>query len=111
MIESILYKTAIYCRLSLDDGSLGESGSIQTQKMMLEKYCRDNNFTIKEVYIDDGYYRRWSVGDSFNSRNRSRIYGCIWKCFVVIHDSSWNKCRYKCFSLRPCICSKWRRFL
>ena len=55
MIESILYKTVIYCRLSLDDGSLGESGSIQTQKMMLEKYCRDNNFTIKEVYIDDGY--------------------------------------------------------
>ena len=55
MIESILYETAIYCRLSLDDGSLGKSGSIQTQKMMLEKYCRDNNFTIKEVYIDDGY--------------------------------------------------------
>ena len=49
IIEAILYKTAIYCRLSLDDGSLGESGSIQTQKMMLEKYCRDNNFTIKEV--------------------------------------------------------------
>jgi len=23
--------------------------------MMLEKYCRDNNFTIKEAYIDDGY--------------------------------------------------------
>ena len=57
MIESILYKTAIYRRLSLDDGSLGESGSIQTQKMMLEKYCRDNNFTIKKVYIDDGYSR------------------------------------------------------
>jgi DNA invertase Pin-like site-specific DNA recombinase len=54
MIESILYKTAIYCRLSLDDGSLGESGSIQTQKMMLEKYCKDNNYTIKEIYIDDG---------------------------------------------------------
>ena len=32
MIESILYRTAIYCRLPLDDGSLGESGSIQTQK-------------------------------------------------------------------------------
>ena len=53
MIESILYKTAIYCRLSLDDGSLGESGSIQAQKMILEKYCRDNNFAIKEAYIDD----------------------------------------------------------
>ena len=36
MIESILYNIAIYCRLSLDDGSLGESGSIQTQKMMLK---------------------------------------------------------------------------
>ena len=35
MIESSLYKTAIYCRLSLGDGSLGESGSIQAQKMML----------------------------------------------------------------------------
>ena len=32
MIESILYKTAIYCRLSLDDGALGESGSIQSKK-------------------------------------------------------------------------------
>jgi len=46
MIESILYKTAIYCRLSLDDGSLEESGSIQTQKMMLEKLYLDNNFVI-----------------------------------------------------------------
>lgn len=55
MIESVLYNTAIYCRLSLDDGSIGDSGSITTQRMMLEKYCRDNNFVIKEVYVDDGY--------------------------------------------------------
>lgn len=55
MKDNKIYNTALYCRLSLDDGSVGESGSIQTQKMMLEKYCRDNNFTIKEVYIDDGY--------------------------------------------------------
>jgi DNA invertase Pin-like site-specific DNA recombinase len=55
MIESVFYNVGIYCRLSLDDGSVGESGSIQTQKMMLEKYCRDNHYTIKEVYIDDGY--------------------------------------------------------
>ena len=41
----------MYCRLSLDDGSVGESGSIQTQKMMLEKYCRDNHYTVKEVYM------------------------------------------------------------
>ena len=55
MIESLLYKTAIHCRLSLDDGSLGETGSIQTQKMMLVKYCHDSSFSTKEVYIKDGY--------------------------------------------------------
>ena len=55
MIESVFYNVGIYCRLSLDDGSVGESGSIQTQKMMLEKYCKDNHYTINEVYIDDGY--------------------------------------------------------
>ena len=54
MIESVFYNVGIYCRLSLDDGSLGESWSIQTQKMMLEKYCKDNHYTIKEIYIDDG---------------------------------------------------------
>lgn len=54
MIESVFYNVGIYCRLSLDDGSVGESGSIQTQKMMLEKYCKDNHYTVKEVYIDDG---------------------------------------------------------
>ena len=51
MIESILYKTAIYCRLSLDDESLGEYGSIKTQKMMLEKLSLDNNFVIREISI------------------------------------------------------------
>ena len=53
--ESVFYNVGIYCRLSLDDGSIGESGSIRTQKMMLGKYCKDNRYTIKEVYIDDGY--------------------------------------------------------
>ena len=28
MIESVFYSVGIYCRLSLDDGSVGESGSI-----------------------------------------------------------------------------------
>lgn len=31
---------AIYCRLSQDDGSAGESGSIQTQKTLLTQYCK-----------------------------------------------------------------------
>lgn len=31
---------AIYCRLSQDDGSVGESGSIQTQDAICQGYFR-----------------------------------------------------------------------
>ena len=55
MKDNKIYNTALYCRLSLDDGSVGESGSIQTQKMLLEKYCKDNGYEIYDYYIDDGY--------------------------------------------------------
>ena len=34
------YNPALYCRLSLDDGSVGESVSIQTQKIILEEYAK-----------------------------------------------------------------------
>lgn len=50
-----LYKTAIYCRLSQDDGQEGDSSSIQTQKMMLKQYAQDNGFVIHDIYVDDGY--------------------------------------------------------
>ena len=40
MKQNKLYNTAIYCRLSLDDGNEGDSSSIKIQKMMLEKYAR-----------------------------------------------------------------------
>ena len=36
--DNKIYNTALYCRLSLDDGSVGESGSIQTQKIILEEF-------------------------------------------------------------------------
>ncbi len=50
------YNAAIYCRLSKDDDlRSGESSSISTQKLMLEKYVKDNNWTIVDYYIDDGY--------------------------------------------------------
>ncbi len=46
---------AIYCRLSQDDGSVGESGSIQTQKSLLTQYCNDNHIIIGDYYCDDGW--------------------------------------------------------
>ena len=44
MKENKIYNTALYCRLSLDDGSVGESGSIQTQKIILEEYAKMYGF-------------------------------------------------------------------
>lgn len=55
------YTAAIYCRLSSDDGQLGESGSIETQKTLLTQYCKEQGFAIGDVYCDDG----WS-GTNFN---------------------------------------------
>ena len=47
--------TAIYCRLSKDDEKIGESVSIETQKMMLSQFCKENGFSIFDYYVDDGF--------------------------------------------------------
>ena len=47
--------TALYERLSKDDGVMEESNSIVNQKIMLEKYAKDNNFPNIAHYTDDGY--------------------------------------------------------
>lgn len=35
-------KTALYCRLSQDDGIEGDSNSIQNQKAILQKFAEDH---------------------------------------------------------------------
>ena len=45
---------ALYYRLSRDDGGDAESNSIQTQRMMLQRYAHENGFTVYGEYIDDG---------------------------------------------------------
>lgn len=47
--------TALYCRLSQDDGNVGDSMSIQSQKAILEKYARDMGKAAYAFYVDDGY--------------------------------------------------------
>ena len=36
--------TALYCRLSQEDMQAGESGSIQHQKMILQRYADEHHF-------------------------------------------------------------------
>ena len=48
------YNAALYCRLSVDDGNFGGSVSIETQKILLEQYCKDHSITNYTFYCDDG---------------------------------------------------------
>ena len=47
--------TALYCRLSQDDGREGESNSIVNQKALLNEYARKNRFKNLQFFVDDGY--------------------------------------------------------
>ena len=53
--------TALYCRLSLEDGGNAESMSISNQKLMLAEYAERNGMFQHEYYVDDGY-----TGRNFN---------------------------------------------
>ena len=62
--------TALYCRLSKDDGTNNESMSISTQKTMLKDYAKRNGFLNCQFYVDDG---RDIIGT--NQRKPSKIKG------------------------------------
>jgi len=52
--------TALYSRLSSDDGYEGESNSILNQKSMLEEYAKRNRFPNYQHFVDDGWSgTRW----------------------------------------------------
>ena len=53
--------TALYCRLSIEDGADNESMSISNQKILLKDYAESHGMPDYEFYIDDGY-----TGRNFN---------------------------------------------
>lgn len=59
--ENIRYNTALYMRLSRDDGDSGESESIVNQRKILYSFASEMGFEIVGEYVDDG----WS-GTNFN---------------------------------------------
>ena len=51
-----VYRTAIYARLSRDDGDKAESNSIVSQKAMCEEYIKKaGDLELVETFVDDGY--------------------------------------------------------
>ena len=47
--------TALYCRLSQDDGREGKSNSISNQKEILQAYAKKNGLLHPKFFVDDGY--------------------------------------------------------
>lgn len=60
--------TALYCRLSRDDGYADDSCSIDSQKSMLKEYALNQGFDHCEFFVDDGY-----SGTNFNRPDFSRM--------------------------------------
>ena len=59
--------TALYCRISLDDGGDNESMSISNQKIMLRDFAEKHGMFQYEYYVDDGYTGRNFNRPAFNS--------------------------------------------
>lgn len=55
------YNVGIYVRLSKDDERLGESISVENQKLILTKYVSEQGWNTYNIYVDDGY-----TGTDFN---------------------------------------------
>lgn len=47
--------TALYCRLSRDDGTEGDSNSVANQYEILSKFIMLNGWVEAKTYRDDGY--------------------------------------------------------
>ena len=60
--------TALYCRLSRDDGKDCESNSIENQKLILARYAKEKGFDNTRFYVDDGY-----TGTNFNRPDFKRM--------------------------------------
>ena len=53
--------TALYCRLSRDDGMDGDSNSVANQKKLLSQKAKEIGLSNPRYYVDDGY-----TGTNFN---------------------------------------------
>ena len=78
--------TALYCRLSRDDGSEGESNSIANQKKLLSKYAKEHGFGNTKFYVDDGF-----TGTNFNRPGFQQMLADMdmgYISTVIVKDSS-----------------------
>ena len=78
-----IYRTAIYARLSKDDGDKAESNSITSQKAICEEYITGHSdLELVETFVDDGY-----SGVSFHRPQFEQMEQAMVKEFQVFHRS------------------------
>lgn len=69
MKKNIIFFAALYIRLSREDGDKDESDSVGNQRKLLLEYIeRQEDFILKDIYIDDGY-----SGTDFNRPDFKRM--------------------------------------
>ena len=54
MVGNNSFKVGLYIRLSRDDGNV-ESDSIVSQRSLLRRYVKENNYIVVDEYVDDGF--------------------------------------------------------
>lgn len=78
--------TALYCRLSRDDGMDGDSNSVVNQKRLLSQKAKEKGLTDTKFYVDDGY-----TGTNFNRPGFQQLLNDIEMGFiyaVIVKDLS-----------------------
>jgi len=85
------FNTAIYIRLSQEDGDKAESNSVTNQKKLLLDYIeKHEDLVLYDIFIDDGY-----TGSSFERPDFQRMMQCVDKgqvnCIVVKDTSRFGR--------------------
>ena len=70
--------TALYCRLSRDDGMDGDSNSVANQKRLLSQKAKELGFANTKYYVDDGY-----TGTNFNRPGFQAMLGDIDMSYIT----------------------------
>jgi len=77
---------ALYLRLSRDDGGDSESNSIQTQRLILQKFAKDNRLAVYSEYIEE---RSFYWNDPLQS-----TYKFVEDCNFLFSDFAFRTCGF-----------------
>ena len=82
-VFKVIWKAALYIRLSKDDGDKGESNSVTSQREILLEYLKQHpDMQLQDIYIDDGWSGTNFDRPGFNSMMEAVYSGDV-NCVIV----------------------------